>query len=239
MSRLANKVALVTGANQGMGRAITQKFVAQGAIVYALDIKEESDYGEDITFIKCDVSKQEDWQNAIKQVLDEQSSIDILVNNAGIIDYSPIHEITLDTWNKVTGVNQTGVLLGMKAVIPQMRKQQKGSIINTSSIWGIVGAENTVAYNATKGAVTLMTKNAAITYAKEGIRVNSLHPGFVNTPLTEKQAEDTNEVVINATPMGRGAEPEELANAVLFLASDESSYVTGAEIVVDGGFTAQ
>jgi 3alpha(or 20beta)-hydroxysteroid dehydrogenase len=162
-----------------------------------------------------------------------------LVNNAGIIAYTPIHEIELEEWHKLIAVDQTGVLLGMKHVIPQMLKQEYGSIINVSSIWGMVGAGNVIAYNAAKGAVTLMTKNAAITYAKNGIRVNSVNPGFINTPLTDSQDEKLNKIVIDATPMGRAGEPEEIASGVVFLASDEASYVTGSELVIDGGYTAQ
>ncbi|HEX6432484.1 MAG TPA: glucose 1-dehydrogenase [Niastella sp.] len=239
MKQLKNKIAIITGANQGIGLAITKQFAEHGAVVYAFDIKKDADYGEGISFINCDVSLEEDWKAGVQQVLKAHGRIDILVNNAGIIDYTPIHEIELEDWNKLIAVDQTGVLLGMKHVIPQMLKQKYGSIINVSSIWGLVGAENVVAYNAAKGAVALMTKNAAITYAKNGIRVNSVHPGFVKTPLTDAQDKKLNKIVIEATPMGRGAEPKEIASGVLFLASDESSYITGSELVIDGGYTAQ
>jgi 3alpha(or 20beta)-hydroxysteroid dehydrogenase len=239
MKQLANKVAIVTGANQGIGLAITQQFVAQGAIVYALDIKEDAKYDEGVTFIKSDVTKEEDWIASVQQVLKEQGRVDILVNNAGVIAYTPIHEIGLEEWHRLIAVDQTGVLLGMKHVIRPMLKQQAGAIINVSSIWGKVGAGNVVAYNAAKGAVVLMTKNAAITYAKDGIRVNAVNPGFINTPLTHSQAPELNKVVIDNTPMGRGGEPVEIANGVVFLASDLASYVTGSELVIDGGYTAQ
>jgi NAD(P)-dependent dehydrogenase (short-subunit alcohol dehydrogenase family) len=239
MKQLQNKVAIVTGTNQGIGLAITKQFAEQGAIVYAFDIKEDADYGQGVSFIKCDVSDEGKWKAGVQQVLKEQGRIDILVNNAGIIAYTPIHEIELEEWHKLIAVDQTGVLLGMKHVIPQMLKQKYGSIINVSSIWGSVGAANVVAYNAAKGAVVLMTKNAAITYAKNGIRVNSVHPGFINTPLTDSQDEKLNKIVIAATPMGRGGEPAEIASGVVFLASDEASYITGSELVIDGGYTAQ
>lgn len=239
MKLLSKKVAIVTGANQGIGLAITKQFAEEGAIVYAFDIKEDADYDEGVTFIKLDVSNEDNWKTAVKQVLDEQGRIDILVNNAGIIDYTPIHELELERWHKLIAVDQTGVLLGMKHTIPQMMKQNYGSIVNISSIWGTVGAANVAAYNAAKGAVAVLTKNAALTYAKNGIRANSVHPGFINTPLTDSQAADLNKIVIDATPMGRGGEPDEIATGVVFLASDKASYITGSELVIDGGYLAQ
>ncbi|MET0466290.1 MAG: SDR family oxidoreductase [Chitinophagaceae bacterium] len=239
MKRFKNKVVVITGSNQGIGLAITKQFVEQGAIVYALDIKSSAEYGSEVTFIKSDVSKEEDWNTNIKKIITEQGRIDVLVNNAGVISYTPIHELTMEEWHHLIAVDQTGVFLGMKYVVPHMMKERSGSIINTSSIWGTVGAANVAAYNAVKGAVALLTKNAAITYAKNGIRVNSVHPGFINTPLTESQDAALNKVVIDATPMGRGGEPDEIASGVLFLASDEASYITGAELVIDGGYTAQ
>ena len=239
MKQLENKVAIVTGANQGIGLAIVRQFVNQGAIVYALDIKDDADYGEGVSFIRSDVTREENWRESVQQVLHEQGRIDILVNNAGVIAYTPIHEIDLAEWDRLIAVDQTGVLLGMKHVIPQMMQQKHGSIINVSSIWGSVGAANVVAYNAAKGAVVLMTKNAAITYAKDGIRVNSVHPGFIKTPLTDSQDEALNKIVIDATPLGRGGEPDEVATGVVFLAGDHASYITGSELVIDGGYTAQ
>lgn len=239
MKQLKNKVAIITGANQGIGFAIVKQFAEEGAIVYALDIKEDAQYGEGVTFIKNDVTREEDWIAAIGQVLAEQGHIDILVNNAGVIAYTPIHEIELEEWNRLIAVDQTGVLLGMKHTLSPMLKQQHGVIINVSSIWGKVGASGVVAYNAAKGAVVLMTKNAALTYAKEGIRVNTVNPGFIKTPLTDSQAPELNKIVIDNTPMGRGGEPEEIANGVVFLASDKASFITGSELVIDGGYLAQ
>jgi len=239
MELLKNKVAIVTGANQGIGLAIAKQLAEQGAIVFAFDIKDDADYSDGIAFIKSDVTKEEEWKANVKKVVEAHGRIDILVNNAGVIAYTPIHEITLEEWHRLIAVDQTGVLLGMKHVIIQMLKQKNGSIINVSSIWGKVGAANVAAYNAAKGAVVLLTKNAAITYAKDGIRVNSVNPGFIKTPLTDSQAADLNKIVIDNTPMGRGGEPEEIANGVTFLASDLASYITGSELVIDGGYTAQ
>ncbi len=239
MKKLANKVAIISGANQGIGLAITKQFVAQGAIVYALDIKDDAAYEQGVTFIQSDVTKEEDWKAAVAQVLSEQGRVDILVNNAGVIAYTPIHEIELEEWHRLIAVDQTGVLLGMKHAIIPMLKQKSGAIVNVSSIWGKVGAAGVVAYNAAKGAVVLMTKNAALTYAKDGIRVNSVNPGFINTPLTANQAPELNKIVIDNTPMGRGGEPEEIAYGVAFLVSDEASFITGAELTIDGGYLAQ
>ncbi len=239
MGQLDKKIAIVTGSNQGIGLAIVQQFVEQGAKVYAFDIKETAAYGSGVTFIKVDVSKEEEWISSVKQVMDAEGRIDILVNNAGVIDYTPIHELTMERWHYLIAVDQTGVMLGMKHVIPHMVQQNAGSIINTSSIWGIVGADGVAAYNAVKGAVWILTKNAAVTYAKHNVRANSVHPGFISTPLTDAQAEDLNKVVIDATPMKRAGKPEEIAAGVVFLASDGASYVTGAELVIDGGYLAQ
>lgn len=239
MSKLNNKIAIVTGANQGIGLAIVQKFVQEGAVVYAFDIQESANYGKGVTFIKVDVSNEDNWKSAIKQVLAEQSRIDILVNNAGVISYTPVHELEMEEWNRVIAVDQTGVMLGMKHTIPHMMNQHYGSIINTSSIWGIVAAADVFAYNAVKAAVSIMSKNAALTYAKKGIRVNAVNPGFINTPLTMSQDAALNKIVIDATPMGRAGEPIEIANGVAFLAGDEASYITGIDLMIDGGYTAQ
>ncbi|WP_343670572.1 SDR family NAD(P)-dependent oxidoreductase [Chitinophaga sp.] len=239
MKQLTNKVAIVTGANQGIGFAITRKLKEQGAKVYAFDIREDADYGEGITFIKVDVAREAEWKTAVAQVLKAEDRIDILVNNAGVISYTPIHEIEMEEWNRLISIDQTGVLLGMKHTIPQMMKQQSGTIINVSSIWGSVAAAGVVAYNAAKGAVILMSKNAALTYAKDGIRVNAVSPGFIESPLTDAQDADLNKWVIDQTPMKRAGKPEEIANGVAFLASDEASFVTGTTLAIDGGFLAQ
>lgn len=239
MKQLTNKVAIVTGANQGIGFAITNKLKEQGAKVYAFDIKDNADYGEGVAFIKVDVSKEAEWKTAIAKVLESEERIDILVNNAGVISYTPIHEIEMEEWNRLISIDQTGVLLGMKHTIPQMMKQQYGAIINVSSIWGSVAAAGVVAYNAAKGAVILMSKNAALTYAKDGIRVNAVSPGFITSPLTDEQDADLNKWVVAQTPMQRAGKPEEIANGVAFLASDEASFITGTTLAIDGGFLAQ
>ena len=165
--------------------------------------------------------------------------LDVLINNAGIIAYEPLHELDMTAWMKMIAVDQTGVFLGMREAVRVMRPQKSGSIVNISSIWGSSAVAGAHSYHAVKGAVRNMSKNAAMTYVADGIRVNSVHPGFIHTPLTDAQATDLNEAVIAATPMKRGGMPIEIAYGCLYLASDEASYVTGAELVIDGGYLAQ
>lgn len=240
MTQLKNKVAIITGAGRGIGRATAELFAQEGAIVYATARSETNTYEhKNIIYKSQDVSDENSWAELVHEIIAEHSKIDVLVNNAGIIEYDPVHDLTLDAWNRVIAVNQTGSWLGMREVIPHMRKEQNGSIINVSSIWGNAAVGGAHAYHASKGAVRNMSKNAAITYAEDGIRVNSLHPGFTTTPLTEEQDAEVNEYVISQTPMKRAGRPEEIAHGMLFLASDGSSFVTGAEIVVDGGYLAQ
>ncbi len=186
-----------------------------------------------------DVASEADWAHATQNTLAKHGKIDVLVNNAGIIAYEALGELDMASWQKVVAVNQSGVFLGMKAVIPGMQKQKAGSIINVSSIWGNAAVPGAHAYHATKGAVLMMTRNAAITYVADGIRVNSLLPGFIDTPLTQSQDPDVNAYVVGVTPMGRAGTPHEIANGALFLASDESSFMTGADLVIDGGYLAQ
>lgn len=239
MNRLHGKVALVTGAQQGIGRATAEAFVAEGATVYAADLTDNFERIDGAHSIALDVSQEAAWQRAVEAILAEHGSIDVLVNNAGVIAYSGIEEIDVDEWDRVIGVDQTGVWLGMRAVVPSMLAAGAGSIINLSSAWGVVGGVGVAAYQAAKGAVRSMTRNAAITYAQQGIRVNSIVPGWIRTPLAEAQDPEINARVIGGTPMGRGAEPSEIAYGCVYLASDESSYVTGTDLVIDGGLLAR
>jgi 3alpha(or 20beta)-hydroxysteroid dehydrogenase len=237
---MQNKVAVVTGAAHGMGREIAELFAREGAFVIAADIQEAPPYSSTrITSVKLDVANEDDWSRVIESTVATHTRIDVLVNNAGIIAYEPLDELDIKSWERVISVNQTGVFLGMRAVVPVMRSQGKGSIVNFSSIWGNSAVSGAHAYHATKGAVRNMSKNAAMTYVADGIRVNSVHPGFIDTPLTQAQASDINALVIDSTPMKRAGKPIEVANGVLFLACDESSYMTGAELVIDGGYLAQ
>jgi NAD(P)-dependent dehydrogenase (short-subunit alcohol dehydrogenase family) len=238
--RLEGKVALVTGASRGIGLGVVERFAEEGATVIAGSTSNPPNvYPDKVEGIVLDVGEEDQWQSAIDGILSKHGHIDVLVNNAGIIAYSPLHELTMKDWLKVIQVNQTGVFLGMRAVIPAMQRQKAGSIINVSSIWGNSAVPGAHAYHATKGAVRNMTKNAAITYVSDGIRVNSLHPGFIDTPLTRAQAPEVNAFVVAATPMKRAGTPREIANGCLFLASDESSFMTGSELVIDGGYLAQ
>lgn len=239
MGRLEGRVALVTGGAQGIGRAVVELFAAEGAVVYAGDVKAGAD-GKNIHNLTLDVASQKDWDAAVARVLKEQGKIDILVNNAGIVkNYGPVHDTDAESWNRVLAVNLTGSFIGMQSVLPAMRKAGKGSIVNFSSIWGNVGVPGAAAYNAAKGGVRNMTKNAAVTYAKENIRVNSVHPGLIRTPLVMAQPDDMNAGIIAQTPMGRMGTPMEIAQGCLFLASDDSSFMTGSELVIDGGYLAQ
>lgn len=238
--RLKGKVALVTGASRGIGLGIVERFAEEGAIVYAGSTSNPPGvYPAGVTGVQLDVSSEAGWKAVIDQIMAEQGRIDVLVNNAGIIVYDPVHSLSLDDWNKVVAVNQTSVFLGMREAIPHMQHQKSGSIINVSSIWGNAAVAGAHAYHATKGAVGIMSKNAAMIYVGDGIRVNSLHPGFIDTPLTQSQDPGMNAFVIASTPMKRAGTAREIANGALFLACDESSFMTGAELVIDGGYLAQ
>jgi len=238
--RLSGKVALVTGASRGIGLGIVERFAEEGATVYAGSTSNPPGvYPAGVTGLTLDVASEDDWKRAVAQILAKEGRIDVLVNNAGIIAYESVHDLSLESWNKVVAVNQTGVFLGMREVIPAMRAQKSGSIINVSSIWGIAAVAGAHAYHATKGAVGMMSKNAAMIYVGDGLRVNSLHPGFIDTPLTQSQDPAMNAFVIASTPMKRAGTSREIANGALFLASDESSFMTGAELVIDGGYLAQ
>jgi NAD(P)-dependent dehydrogenase (short-subunit alcohol dehydrogenase family) len=238
--RLQGKVVLVTGSARGIGHAVTDLFTREGAVVYAADIAAPTTpYPARVRPISLDVRSEADWQRAVATVIESSGRLDVLINNAGIIAYEPLHELAMAEWLHMIAVDQTGVFLGMREVVRVMRPQRSGSIVNVSSIWGSAAVAGAHAYHAAKGAVRNMSKNAAMTYVGDGIRVNSVHPGFIHTPLTDAQAPELNAAVIAATPMKRGGTPVEIAHGCLFLASDESSFVTGTELVIDGGYLAQ
>lgn len=238
--RLQGKIVLVTGAASGIGHAVAELFSREGATVFASDIATPKlAYSDDIEALKLDVTSESDWETAIDTVVEKSGRLDVLINNAGIIAYEPLHELEMTAWMTMIAVDQTGVFLGMREAIRVMRRQKSGSIVNISSIWGSAAVAGAHSYHAAKGAVRNMSKNAAMTYVADGIRVNSVHPGFIHTPLTDAQAADLNELVIASTPMKRGGQPIEVAYGCLFLASDEASYVTGIELVIDGGYLAQ
>jgi 3alpha(or 20beta)-hydroxysteroid dehydrogenase len=238
--RLQGKAVLVTGAASGIGYAVSELFANEGATVFASDIAApKTPYPKGIEAISLDVTREEDWEAAVDAVVEHSGRLDVLINNAGIIAYEPLDELDIKQWQRMIAVDQTGVFLGMREAVRVMRRQKSGSIVNISSIWGNSAVAGAHSYHAVKGAVRNMSKNAAMTYVADGIRVNSVHPGFIHTPLTDAQAPALNEVVIGSTPMKRGGKPTEVAYGCLFLASDEASYVTGAELVIDGGYLAQ
>ena len=245
--RLKGRVALVTGASRGIGFAVAELFAREGAIVYAGSSSNPSGiFPAGVTGVELDVSKEEHWKRVVADIVAAHGRVDVLVNNAGIAVYDAVHDCCTENWRKVLGVNQDGCFVnqdgcffGMREVVPHMKAQKAGSIINVSSIWGTAAVSGAHPYHATKGALVMMSKNAAITYAGDGIRVNSIHPGFIDTPLTQAQDPAINANIIGLTPMKRAGTPLEIANGCLFLASDESSFMTGAELVIDGGYLAQ
>jgi NAD(P)-dependent dehydrogenase (short-subunit alcohol dehydrogenase family) len=249
--RLAGKVALISGGARGMGAAEARLFAREGARVVIGDILEnegrevEADVrakdGECV-FVRLDVTIESDWQRAVETAVSRFSKLDVLVNNAGIGSASRVEDTTAEAWDRVMDVNAKGVFLGTKAAIPAMRRAGGGSIVNISSQLGLVGMDNTSPqYAASKGAVRLLTKVTALQYAREGIRANSVHPGPVVTPMTERRRSDPaqDQLMLSRIPLGRYGQPEEVAYGVLYLASDESAWVTGSELVIDGGWTAQ
>ena len=246
--RLSGKVALISGAARGMGESQARLFAREGAQVVLGDILADqgraaveniAQQGGTATFVPLDVTHEQDWQRAVETAEQTYGRLDILVKNAGVVHMAPLDETSLEAWNEVIGVNQTGVFLGMKYAVPALRRAGGGSIVNISSIAGLIGLPNIPAYQASKGAVRLLTKNAAVQYATDKIRVNSVHPGRIETPMTAPLAPERREMLLRLTPLGRDGTAEEVAYGVLYLASDESSYVTGAELVIDGGYTTR
>ncbi len=252
--RLKGKVAVVTGGNSGIGRAAAVLFAKEGAkvVIAALDstkgqavVNEIRQFGGEAIFVQTDISREDEIKSMVAQAMVKFKRIDILFNNAGIELTKPVTETTAEELEKVLSVNLKGVFFGCKHAIPYMTRHGGGSIINTASTAGIVGFPNMAAYSASKGAVVLLTKQMALDYAKQGIRVNCVCPGAIMTPMVERfinkspNPEETKKQLAGMHPIGRMGKPEEIANAVLFLASDESSFVTGHSLIVDGGLTAQ
>lgn len=249
MTRVAGKVAVVTGAALGMGQAFSKLLASEGAAVMVADIDVDAgehtaaairSSGGEAIFVKLDVSKEEQWTDAVSIVEKKYGRVDILVNNAGIYVPGTVETTSPEDWDKIFAVNTKGVYLGCRTMMPLMRKSKNGSIINISSNWGIVGFPEAVAYCATKGAVHLITKAVAIDVAKDGIRVNSIHPSLTVTNLSKDIVTDpvATKHLLGPSLFGRPAQPEEIAAGVLFLASDESRFMTGTELVIDGGYLA-
>ena len=254
--RLEGKVAMITGGASGIGAESARLFAEHGAAVAVADINDNlgplvvrqiEEAGGAAYYVHLDTVDEDQWREAVKSVLGRFGRLDIMLNAAGVSGRMPdgsaaprIGEADLANWNRVMDVNSTGVFLGTKHAIEAMRASGGGSIINISSIYGIVGSVHNAAYHASKGAVRTLSKSAAAQYAAEGIRVNSVHPGFVDTPMTETvhSSPELARPRLDQTPMGRFGQPADIANGCLFLASDESGWMTGAELVIDGGMTA-
>ncbi len=256
MDRVKDKVAIVTGGGLGIGRAACKLLAKEGAKVAVTDIKDDA--GKEVKdeiisddqiadYWHLNVADEDEVKKVFKDVKDKFGSVDIVVNNAGIAGADkPTHEITEEEWDKVMAVNVKGVFFCTKHAIPYMKEAGGGSIINLSSIYGIISAPDIPPYHASKGAVRLMTKTDALLYAKEKIRVNSVHPGYIWTPLVEDLAKQSSqgvekfrEQLDSLHPVGHVGEPDDIAYGILYLASDESKFVTGSELVIDGGYTTQ
>ena len=238
------KVAVVTGGASGIGLATTKKLLSEGANVIILDLKMDegiiNNLGDNAIYLKCDVSNEENVKNCIEEIIKKFNHIDYLVANAGIGgSASKPHEVSMDEWNKVISVNQTGIFLLNKYVINEMLKSGKGAVVNTSSMYGLVGSTTSFAYSASKGAINQMTRSLALTYVRDNIRVNAIAPGYVDTPILSMVPDNIKEAMGNELPIGRLGKDTEIANLICYLLSDDASFITGAIIPIDGGFTAK
>ncbi|OZM82777.1 SDR family NAD(P)-dependent oxidoreductase [Pseudonocardia sp. MH-G8] len=240
VDRLKDKVALITGAARGQGREMAELFMREGAkAVVSGDVLDAADAADSkVTFVTMDVTQPDQWKSVVADVVAAHGRLDILINNAAVCEYEPILETTDEQYDRVLDIDLKSIFLGMRAVLPQMIEQRAGSIINVSSIWGLAGVPNSYAYQAAKGAILNVSKNVAATHGQDGVRCNSLHPGYILSPMNEHQAPEINAALIAGTVLKRPGVPIETAYAALFLASDEASYVTGTSLVVDGGYLA-
>ncbi|MEU9019732.1 glucose 1-dehydrogenase [Actinomadura sp. NPDC048394] len=247
--RLAGRVALITGATGGIGAATAELFAREGARLVITDVADGplrdlarriEALGAEVAAVRLDVSSAREWAEAIAVVRERFGTLNVLVNLAGIVDWPGIEDTAEDAWDRVIDVNQKGTWFGMKAAMPLLRASGDASVINTSSVLGLVGSGSAAAYQASKGAVRLLSKTAAVEYARHGVRVNSVHPGVIATPMIQEILDEQGDRQpdIQRTPMRRAGRAAEVAPAYLFLACDDSSFVTGAELVIDGGLTA-
>lgn len=239
------KVAVITGGASGIGLATAKKLLGEGSNVVLVDWNQDvSDIAKSLSNncigIRCDVSSDTDVQKCVNEVIEKFGHIDYLVANAGIGGGpNKAHEVSVDEWNKVIGVNQTGIFLMNKYVIGEMLKTGGGAIVNTSSMYGLVGTTMSFAYSASKGAINQMTRSLALTYARDNIRVNAIAPGYVDTPILASVPKEMKDAMANQLPVGRLGEGTEIANLICYLLSDNATFITGAIVPIDGGFTAQ
>jgi NAD(P)-dependent dehydrogenase (short-subunit alcohol dehydrogenase family) len=247
-SRLSGSVALITGAARGQGASHARVFADEGCRVMLADVLDDQglllatalqDDGLEVDYQHLDVTRAADWAEAVATTEERFGKLTILVNNAGIFSEAGVVEETEARWHEVIGVNQTGVFLGMKHAIPAMRRAGGGAVVNISSTLGLAGVEDWIAYQASKAAVVMMSRSAALSYARDSVRVNTICPGIVRTPMWEAEDPAVRERDVEFTPMGRPASPEEVSHGVLYLASSEASFVTGTELAIDGGYLAQ
>lgn len=246
MKQLVGKVALITGAARGQGAAAARRFVAEGARVMLTDVLVQEceelaqELGDSAAVQVLDVTDEKNWTAVVQATVEQFGQLDILINNAGVLAFQPIEHMSLEEYMQVINVNQVGVWLGMRAVLPALREAGGGAIVNTSSVSGLRGVAYGSAYSASKFAVRGMTKVAALEFGKYNIRVNSVHPGGIETPMVVSVADSSVDAgaIYNNLPLGRIGQPDEVAEMLLFLASDRSSYCTGSEFTVDGGMTA-
>ena len=248
--RLQGKVALITGAARGQGAEEARMFAKEGAKVVLADVTDQegtavaaelAEMGGDALYVHLDVTNEDEWDAAVQSAVASFGKLDILVNNAGIWRRGHVLETSSDQWDDIMDVNAKGVFLGTKAAIPEMRKAGGGSVVNISSTAGLVGSKTSAAYSASKGAVRIFTKSTAVQYAAAGIRANSIHPGPIDTDMGDQVWPDaaSKAASVTRTALNRMGTPEDIAYGALYLASDESSFVTGSELVIDGGVTAQ
>ncbi|MDI6452556.1 glucose 1-dehydrogenase [Peloplasma aerotolerans] len=242
MGKLDHKVAIITGAAQGIGAATAQLFIKEGAFVVLTDVQDDKgkalakSLGDKAIYMHHDVSIRKDWEHVLKETEKLFGPVSILINNAGIVIQKSLEEYTDEDFHKLYMINQFGVYLGMMVTYPSMEKVGRGAIVNISSTSGFRGKAGLMGYNASKFAVRGMTKSAALDFASKNIRVNSVHPGFINTPMTlDHISDEYKEKAMKDTPLGRGGEPEEVAQMILFLSCDDSSFSTGSEFITDGG----
>ena len=253
MGRLEGKTALVTGAASGIGLQTSIRLAEEGALVMMTDINHEEGLqqaeklGANATFLKLDITEEEEWISVLDETVKRFDRLDILVNSAGMVLIADVEQITLEDWRKVHAVNLDGTFLGCKHGVRVMKEFGAGSIINLSSVSGMIGGFNLAAYNSSKGAVRMLTKSVALHCARAGygIRCNSIHPTFIETPMLESMIRDSpdpekaRQTLVRQVPLRRIGKPEDVANMIVYLASDESTFVTGTEMVIDGGVIAQ